>query len=101
MTVHDAKESMLVWINKQLTVTSWLTSLFLLHENEMKRLDNQYHSIDDLYVKPYTRAAQYITGLWAGYYLSKINRQFGVRKVSVKAIDSLQCSNNDVFFFFF
>jgi len=47
------------------------------------RLDVQYKSVDELYTKPYTRAAQYITGVWAGYYLSKVNRQWRVRKVSV------------------
>ena len=71
-------------MNKQFAVLSWLTSLFFIRMNTKCRLDNQYHSIDDLYIKPYTRAAQYITGIWTGYYLSKINRQFGVRKVSVK-----------------
>ncbi|XP_070499419.1 nose resistant to fluoxetine protein 6-like [Chironomus tepperi] len=46
-------------------------------------LDVQYKSVDELYTKPYTRAAQYITGVWAGYYLSKVNRQWRVRKMLV------------------
>lgn len=46
----------------------------------------QYKSLDELYTKPYTRAAQYITGVWTGCMLSKINRQWCVRKVSVIAV---------------
>ncbi|KAG5676993.1 hypothetical protein PVAND_006784 [Polypedilum vanderplanki] len=46
-------------------------------------LDNQYRSIDELYTKPYTRAAQYLAGTWTGFYLSKINRQWGIRKIYI------------------
>lgn len=61
------------------------------------RLDVQYKSVDALYTKPYTRAAQYITGVWAGYFLSKVNRQWRVRKVSV-TIKPQQKKKDDFFF---
>lgn len=61
------------------------------------RLDVQYKSVDALYTKPYTRAAQYITGVWAGYFLSKVNRQWRVRKVSV-TIKSQQKKKKMIFF---
>jgi hypothetical protein len=69
-----------------LTLIHLLMYLFYAHECMLYihiRLDVQYKSVDELYTKPYTRLAQYITGVWAGYYLSKVNRQWRVRKVSV------------------
>jgi hypothetical protein len=45
-------------------------------------LDSQFRSINSLYTKPYTRIGAYFAGVWVGYYLSKINRQWNIRKVS-------------------
>ena len=79
------------------TLIHLLMYLFMLTNACCIRLDVQYKSVDELYTKPYTRAAQYITGVWAGYYLSKVNRQWRVRKVSV-TIASREEEKNMFFF---
>lgn len=45
-------------------------------------LDSQFRSLDTLYTKPYTRIGAYFAGVWTGFYLSKVNRNWCVRKVS-------------------
>lgn len=45
-------------------------------------LDSQFRSINTLYTKPYARIGAYLAGVWTGYYLSKINRQWNIGKVS-------------------
>jgi hypothetical protein len=63
-------------------------------------LDSQFRSINTLYTKPYTRVGGYLAGVWTGYYLSKINRQWSVRKVSfVMLRHSTACSLLSLFIF--
>lgn len=45
-------------------------------------LDSQFRSIDALYTKPYARVGAYLTGVWVGNYLSKMNRRWNISKVS-------------------
>lgn len=45
-------------------------------------LDSQFRSINTLYTKPYTRIGGYFAGVWTGYYLSKVNREWTRSKVS-------------------
>ncbi|CAO1315794.1 unnamed protein product [Diamesa hyperborea] len=46
-------------------------------------LDSQYSSIDVLYTTPYSRVGAYMAGLWTGHYLSKVNRQWSLSKISI------------------
>lgn len=62
-------------------------------------LDSQFRSINTLYTKPYTRVGGYLAGVWTGYYLSKINRQWSVRKVSFVFLRHWSCSWTLTFIF--
>lgn len=57
-------------------------------------LDSQFRSLDTLYTKPYTRVGGYFAGVWTGFYLSKINRQWSIRKVS----DTFLVASSNYFF---
>lgn len=51
-------------------------------------LDSQFRSINALYTKPYTRVGCYFAGVCTGFYLSRINRQWNVSKVSYLIVTS-------------